>query len=124
MYRIAPYPESNRIEVELGGLMSVGEVAEYIAALRKAFIVGRFRAGYAILIDVTACPIQPQDMIAAMRDHMGSMPKASRIAMVTGSSLSRMQVRRLMTQSYLRIFDTPDQARDWLLSPSTDAQVA
>jgi len=118
MYRIVPHPPSNRIEVELGGLMSVTEVAEYIAALRKAFIAGRFRAGYLLLIDVTACPIQPQEMIAAMRDHMASMPKARRIAMVTGSSLSRMQVRRLMTQSYLRIFETADQAREWLLSPA------
>jgi len=124
MYRITARPESNLIEIELGGLMTTDEVAAYIAELRRAFAAGRFRAGYLILIDVDACTIQSQEMIAAMREHMGTMPKARRIAMVTGSSLARMQVRRLMTQSYARIFENGEAAREWLLSPPDDAQAA
>ena len=116
MYRITPHRNANLIEVELGGMMSVDEVADYMAALRQAFVANHFRAGYRILIDVTACPIQSQEMVEGMRTHMAGMPKASRIAMVTGSSLARMQVRRLMTQDYARVFATPEEARVWLAS--------
>lgn len=124
MYQIMARPELNLLEVDLGGLMSVAEVGEYMAALRSAFVASRLRAGYRLLIDVSRCPVQSQEMVGAMRAHMGGFPKAGRIAMVVGSSLAKMQVRRLMTQSYARIFTDALEARDWVLSPEQDTAAA
>jgi hypothetical protein len=115
MYAIDTDPARNLILVRLGGMMSVDEVAEYMHQLRRRFVEDSFRAGYRILVDVSECLIQSQDMIIAMGKHMATFPKASRIAMVSRSSLARMQIRRLMTQSYASVFETPDEALAWLV---------
>ena len=121
MYRIVFEPGDRTILVTLGGMMSVAEVGEYIAELRRSFIAHRFRPGYAILIDVRDCTIQSQTMIEAMRDHMGGFPKAAAIAMIAGSELARMQIRRLMTQPYVALFDTCADGRAWLQARMREA---
>ncbi|WP_106514052.1 hypothetical protein [Allosphingosinicella deserti] len=115
MYRIHVDAARSIVEVTLGGLMSVAEVDTYIADLKQEFIAHGLR-DYAMIIDVCACPIQPQEMIRRMGEHMATMPKARALAVVTGSSLARMQIRRLFTQSYARIVATPADARAWVVS--------
>jgi len=122
MYQIETDRRRNLIAVTLGGMLSVGEVAAYIAELRERFRAERFTAGYRILIDVDACCIQSQAMIEAMREHMVRFPKASRIAMATGSSLARMQVKRLMTQPYARVFESRAEGLAWLVAPDMEAE--
>jgi len=102
------------VEVRLDGLMGVDEVTEYINELRRQFIANRLRS-YVMVIDVSAMPIQTQDMIRTMGEHMAGMPKARAIAVATGSSLARMQIRRLFTQSYARITSTVEQGRAWVM---------
>ncbi len=101
------------VEVTLGGMMSDEEVAAYIADLRRALLTHDLTRDYAMVIDVSACPIQSQTMIATMGRHMAQMPKARALAVVTGSSLARMQVRRLFTQPYARIVATIAEGRAW-----------
>ncbi len=103
------------VEVTLGGMMTVEETNAYIIELKRQLVLNRMRT-YAMVIDVSACTIQPQDVIEAMRGHMASMPKARALAVVTGSSLARMQVRRLFTQPYARITSTRDDGRSWARS--------
>lgn len=69
-----------------------------------------------MIVDVSQAPIQSQGMIRAMGKHMKAMPKAQAIAVVTGSSLARMQIKRLFTQNYSRIVATIDKGRAWVLS--------
>ncbi|WP_106512330.1 hypothetical protein [Allosphingosinicella deserti] len=102
------------IEVTLGGLMSVEEVDDYIADLKQDFVAHELR-DYSMIIDVSACPIQPQDMIKRMGEHMALMPKAQALAIVTGSSLARMQIRRLFTQPYARIVASAAEGRAWVV---------
>lgn len=101
------------INVALSGMMTVEEAASYVAELKRTFVLNRLHS-YAMIIDVTACPIQQQDMIQAMGTHMASMPKARSLAIVTGSSLARMQIRRLFTQPYARIVATVEEGRAWV----------
>lgn len=115
MYTIAVEERHALIEVTLGGMMELDEVAAYIDDLRRAIIGARLGSGYAMVIDVSACPIQSQDMIGAMGRHMATMPKARALAVVTGSSLARMQVRRLFTQPYARVTATRAEGRAWVL---------
>ena len=104
-------------------MLSVEEVDRYIAELKRAFVDHRLRE-WSFLLDITECPIQHQDMLAAMVPHMATMPKAKAIGIVTGSSLARMQVRRLFKQPYARVTASVADARAWVLTgiePPVDA---
>ena len=116
MYKIAVDSRAGIVEATLGGMMGVEEVAAYVAELKRQFILNRIKAGYAMVIDATDCPIQSQDMVRAMGEHMAEMPKARALAIVTGSSLARMQIRRLFTQPYARIVRTLEEGRAWARS--------
>lgn len=114
MYDIKIDRPDELIEVQLSGLMTLEEVTSYINELKRLFVVHKIRS-YAMVIDVTDCPIQTQDMIQAMGQHMATMPKARALAIVTGSSLARMQVRRLFKQPYARIAANQAEGRAWVL---------
>lgn len=115
MYDIQVDRKCAVINVTLSGLMTSQEVDAYIADLKKGFVSNGLRT-YAMVIDVSACPIQPQDVIARMGEHMAAMPKAHALAVVTGSSLAKMQIRRLFKQSYARIVSTVAEGRSWVYS--------
>lgn len=89
MYNIKIDKRKELVEVELSGLMPLDEVSAYIAELKRQFVIRRLRS-YVMIVDVRNCPIQSQDMIQAMGQHMSTMPKARALAIVTGSSLARM----------------------------------
>lgn len=115
MYRIEVDAANGVVEATLGGLISVEEVAAYIGELRSTLAAHRLDS-YAMVIDVTDCPVQQQEMIRAMGEHMATMPKARALTIVTGSSLARMQIKRLFTQSYARIVSTVEEGRAWVVS--------
>lgn len=114
MYVIDLDKSQELISVRLSGMLMPDEVAEYVAELARQITANRLRH-YAMVIDVTECPIQHQDTIGAFGRHMATMPKARALAIVTGSSLARMQVRRLFTQPYARVAATVAEARAWVL---------
>ena len=115
MYDIQIDRRHNLLEATLSGMMTVDEVSAYVADLKRAFVMNKLRS-YSMVIDVTNCPIQQQSMVQAMGSHMATMPKAKALAIVVGSSLARMQVRRLFTQPYARIVATIEEGRAWVLS--------
>ncbi len=112
------------MDVRLSGLMSIEEVRRYIAELGSAFVRHQMRAGYLMRVDVSLAMLQSQAVIAALQDQIAHFPKARRIAIVTGDSLVRIQVRRVMTQSYARMFTTAGEGLVWLLSPEASASAA
>ena len=105
----------NLVKVELSGMLTPGDVERYGADLKSRFTMGKLRPGYRMLLDVSKCCIQPQETIAAFQRHVAGAPKSERIAIVTGSSVIRMQVRRVMTQSYAKLFTDRAQAFHWLM---------
>lgn len=115
MYDIRVDKEDGVISVTLSGMLTISEVASYIADIKRSFVHNNLRS-YAMIIDVSACPIQQQDVIGAMGQHMASMPKARSLAIVTGSSLARMQIRRLFRQPYARIVSRREDGLAWVVS--------
>jgi hypothetical protein len=69
-------------------------VNNYITELKRQITFHKMPR-YALVIDVTDCPVQAQEMIRSMGKHMATMPKARALAVVTESALARLQVRRL-----------------------------
>lgn len=115
MYRIKIDKANDLVEVKLGGMMTVQEVEDYIVELKRQFTANHM-SSYVFILDVSEAPIQSQDMIRAMGERMAGMPKARAIAVVTGSSLARMQIKRLFTQSYVRIVSTMAEGQAWVLT--------
>ncbi len=96
-------------------IFTPAEVAAYTQDVMRRFLAERFRPGYRLLIDMGTCGPQPQDTLAAFARHMGPFPKASRIAIVAGGAVLRAQVRRVMTQPYMAVFDDAATARAWVI---------
>lgn len=115
MYKIEADAARNLVEVTLSGMLNPDEVRTYITDLRHAMAVNRIHAGYRLVIDVTTCTIQTQDMIQTMGEQMKAMPKAGAIAIVSASQLARMQIRRLFQQDYARIVQNVEEGRAWVL---------
>ena len=69
-----------------------------------------------MLCDVSAMKIQTQDMGGVFSNIVGDSAFRSRkLSFVTGSTLARMQTRRLTNLEGVAYFTDVDEARTWLL---------
>ncbi|MBB4840507.1 hypothetical protein HNP52_003599 [Sphingomonas kyeonggiensis] len=115
MYRVAFRKELNLLDIEWLAMFGPDEVGDYARKLRDQFDAEGFAPGYLLRMDMRRSGVQAQAAVAAFRRHFAGFPVASRIAIVTESAIARMQIRREMTQPYLRIFGRAETALTWLL---------
>jgi hypothetical protein len=120
MYKLIVDPSHNLLEGRLSGSLDTAEASEFASDLARCLSKGKLQPGHLLLIDVTECGIQPQATLNAIHARPGNVPKASRIAVVTGSSVVRMQARRVMTQPYARLFEDRASALAWLVGRQGD----
>jgi len=113
------------LRVTLTGFFDVQDVealeAEKVLALRRLAVAPN---QHLTLVDVSGCKLQPQDVFHAFQSAIGD-PRymAKRIAFVTGSSLARMQVRRMLLRDDAAFFDTIEAAEAWLFRPEAAARL-
>lgn len=103
------------VRTRVVGFLTLSEVETSLPALRARLLAEQLSGGYLLMIDTMHATPQSQEVIAALQRHMAKFLKAARIAVVNGSALARMQVRRMMTQPYARIVGTQAEAEAWLL---------
>lgn len=115
MYDVQFRPDLNLLDIAWSAQFAADDVASYAHALKARFVAEGFRSGYRLRMDMSDSAVQPQIALPAIKAHLGDFPKASRIAVVTPSTIAQMQVRRIMTQPYLRIFADAQPALNWLL---------
>lgn len=115
MYRYRFDQETDLLDIEWLGLFDAAGVADYAAGLRADFTRHRFLPGYRLLIDMSGSNIHPQATLPSFRAHFADFPKASRIAIITRSTLHRLQILREMPQPYLRVVPTRGAAFAWLV---------
>lgn len=120
MYTIAFRHDRNLLDIRWRGLFDAAAVDAYATELVRRFGEEGFAPGYRLRMDMSACSVQPVAAAALINSRLRDFPVASRIAIVTASAVTRLQVRRLMTQPYLRIFDDADTAFAWLVSADHD----
>ena len=113
MYEIEFRHDINLLDISWTGLFTPESVKAYAESLTDQFRWSGFRPGYKLRIDMSRSAIQTQDSLAAFRAQFAGFPQASRIAIITPSALARLQVRREMKQSYLRLYDSAKPALDW-----------
>lgn len=117
MYSIVFRHDLNLIDIHWSGLFDQPSVDAYADELVRRFHDEGFVPGYRLRMDMSGTSVQPIDAAQAINRRLGTFHRASRIAIVTTSAITRLQVRRFMHQPYLRIFDSADSALDWLVSP-------
>jgi hypothetical protein len=114
MYTIAFRHDLNLLDIRWQGQFTPEAVDAYAHELTGRFVREGFRPGYRLRMDMTDSAVQPVVAATLINRRLGDFPAASRIAIVTRSAIARLQVRRFMTQPYLRIFDEAATAFDWL----------
>jgi hypothetical protein len=119
MYEITFRPAIDLIDIKWSGAFSPDIVATYAREVYAGFTSHKFSPGYLLRIDMSESAVQPQDAVVAFGEMFDGFPKASRIAIVTPSRLAHMQVQRVMTQPYLRVFDRAEPALAWLTDRQT-----
>ncbi len=123
MYKIVIDPTHALVRLDMAGMLSPTESDQLVGDLVRSIGEARLRR-YAIIIDVTWCGVQSQDMIAAMASHLTKMQNAYAIALVTGTTLVRMQLRRIFSQPTVHFAATYDDALRWVLSRPDGAAAA
>lgn len=117
MYHIEFRHDLNLLDIKWSKLFTAEEVAAYARECKARFLAEGFKPGYLLRMDMSVSSAQPQEAVASFRANLGDFPKARRIAIITGSAITRLQVKREMTQPYLRIFDDATAGLAWLLAP-------
>lgn len=121
MYTIKTHPRLKLVELEMSGFFSMEEAVRLYKDEQRAAATLSAQGGYFLLIDLSALKLQSQDVIARFQDMLNDAPStASRIALVTGQSVARMQARRLADRVRLRLFDQRAEAMTWLQQGDTD----
>ncbi|WP_433911216.1 STAS/SEC14 domain-containing protein [Sphingomonas yabuuchiae] len=111
----------NLLDIQWTGHFTPEVATRYARELVDAFRRSGFRPGYRLRIDMSAIQVQPKDAVMTIHEALGDFPRASRIAMVNGSAVGRQQIRRLMTQPYLQVFDPAEDSLAWLTAPDDAA---
>lgn len=116
-YEIGIDREHKMLLVTLRGFLSIDDIPSYLTTKNRALHeLNCGRNQHVTLCDVSTCDIQSQDVMQKFKESIADPRYASkRIAFVTGSTLARLQVRRILTREGASCFDTPTEARAWLL---------
>ena len=119
-YEIQLDPVRKLMTLTLSGFFDVQQVPKIADDIAAA--IGRLNCPpnqHLTLVDVCDSKLQAQDTVAAFgaiiaRPHL----MARRLAVVVGSSLARMQVRRILLRDDAQVFDSRTEARAWLFGDS------
>ena len=116
MFDVHYQPAYNLVLANLHGFLSIEVVQAYVEKVEPLILRAAERSsGYPIVIDVSQCAIQSQEVVAAFQAHVARMPQARRCAVVTGSSIIRMQIRRIVLGTAVEMFEDRVAAINWAL---------
>lgn len=72
MYKIVVDRSHALLRLDMHGMLSRADADQLVADLIAQITAARLPS-YVMIIDVSRCPVQAQDMIAAMGDHLTKM---------------------------------------------------
>jgi hypothetical protein len=118
-FEFIPNASLGLVTVRLSGFFSEEAVPSIAAGMSDA--LKRMSCGknnHMTLVDATDCQIQSQRIVTEFQKLIGDPAfRSRRLAFATGSSLIKMQLRRLINDaSYARIFEDEGSALAWLRS--------
>lgn len=125
MYKLTVDPKRKLVLLKLVGMLSAQEVAAMYAEEYVAIrAMGCQHGDHLVLADLTECNIQTRTVSEALQSIVQKKGSAKRVAMFMGSSLAKMQARRIATSQNARVFEHRAEALDWLLQSEAPASAA
>lgn len=124
-YSLQLRPPGDLIVATLGGFFTLPQVVAYTGEA-EAMIERCLHThnGYRILIDISDCAIQSQEVTAAFERHVAGVPRSRRVAVVTKSPIIRMQIRRIIGRPELAVFEHVSEALVWMEAATNDHNAA
>ncbi|RYD55045.1 MAG: hypothetical protein EOP60_06665 [Sphingomonadales bacterium] len=100
----------------MGGFFAQADVQGFVRELRTRLAdLSTAPNAHLMLCDVRQMRIQTQEIVSAFAGVVGNAEfRSRRLAFVTGSSLSRLQARRLTSREGVQFFDNVEEAEGWL----------
>jgi hypothetical protein len=124
MFNFAYDPTAGLLQVHVTGSWIMPEIERYAREAGPQFAAARKDAGLLrYLIDLSAANILSQEMMEPLgRAGMQYARADDRIALVVGSTLLKLQMRRMLGEAPVPIFLSVQEATDWLLSDEKGSQ--
>lgn len=119
MYEFTFDDQEKILQVSVAGFLSNAEASAYFTDQESHSAEARRKYGrLALLVDRTRCAVLPQDISEEVRHRREAaiQTPADRIALVTSSSLVKMQILRTRQSEQIQVFDRVADAREWLLA--------
>ena len=123
-FRLSADPRRSLLLIELSGFFEATDVSRFAAEKQAAHRDLMCAPNeHVTIVDVTDCKIQGQAVVGAFAAMIADQRyKGRKLAFVTGSSLAKMQVRRLIEgQAEARCFDNRRLAEAWLMEDGAAA---
>ena len=117
MFTIVTNSQLKLLRVKLKGFFTVEEVGAFAAAAQKAVAdMGCSSGDWLHSCDIGEMALQTQQVAEMFGQFINHPERRSRkLAIITGRSPVRMQIRRLMTRQDAVLFDLQSDADAWLL---------
>ena len=115
MFTISTDASRRLVKISISGLLSADDVDRLYREEHQALRDMGCPIGQQVVIaDLTNCPLQFQEVVAAFRTNFGDPSRARKLALVMGKSAARMQARRIIPAEGAALFNTLDEAEAWI----------
>ena len=122
-FSVVADPRRDLIRMRLSGFLTPDHVVQFFQARNEAHT--RLRCApnqHATIADVRDVAIQSQDMVQRFQTILSDPTyRSRRLAIVTPSSLARLQAYRAAGNRDARFFTDMDEAEAWALTPGAPA---
>lgn len=115
MYTIDYRRDIDLLDITWSGIFTAEEMSQYSKDCYAIWQKEGFRSGYRLRVVIDGSTPLPQDSLGLLGSAFDHFPVAGRIAMVTSSTICRIQIKRAMMVPNMQIFDEPGAAMEWLL---------
>ncbi|MEO9131930.1 MAG: STAS/SEC14 domain-containing protein [Sphingomonas sp.] len=118
MFTIATDEARTLMTVTMSGFLKPEDATSCAAQVQTAAAAMGWRTGeFLLLVDSLAGSVQSQSVIEAFQAGIAaSSLRARKIAVVSTSSLARMQTKRVVTGKVAGLFENKADAEEWLFA--------
>ena len=118
MFNFAFDPSAGVLQVRVNGSWTIAEVERYAREAGVQFGAARKEVGLLrLLIDLTGAHVLSQELMDPLAKAGMQYSRADdRVALAVGSTLLKLQMRRMLGDAPVPIFLSTKDAMDWLLS--------
>jgi hypothetical protein len=123
MYTLDYDQPARTLVVAIRGCWTPLDLAQFsVVGLARAGTIRVRHGEFAILLDLTHAPIQPQALMPGIAPLLAQTLKltSARIATVVGSTLAKLQAERVMSAPTCRTFLDMEEAKAWIAANRAD----